>query len=157
MDWNEVRVSRPSELARLLAGSDKAAAQHRWHERARRLRGLIDQVYNDKNDTSFEFLLELKPREQFEYLAELDDLGAHNAAALVQWLAGEDTFAHVPPSMARAAQRLGLVESAAPTRVRKELADLAGKDRLVGLAAHLTRLGELADEHWPAALAELAV
>jgi len=42
------------------------------------------------------------------------------------------------------------------TRVRKELADLAGKDRLVLLSAHLTQLGELADEQWPTALAELA-
>ena len=156
VDWNEVRISRPSELARLLSGSTKGASQRRWHERAKRLRDVIDQVYNDKNDPSFEFLLELKPKEQYEFLAELDDLGAHNAAALVQWLSDGEQLAHVPPSMARAAHRLGLVESAAVTRVRKELADLAGKDRLVLLSAHLTQLGELADEQWPAALAELA-
>jgi len=157
VDWNEVRISRPSELARLLAGSARGSAQRRWHTRARRLRGMIDQVYNDKNDPSFEFLIELKPRDQYEFLAELDDFGAHNAAALVQWLSGAEIFAHVPPSMARAAQRLGLVESAAATRVRKELAELAGKDRLVGLSGYLTQLGELADEQWPPALAELAV
>ncbi|HZL99521.1 MAG TPA: hypothetical protein VFD43_04635, partial [Planctomycetota bacterium] len=124
VDWNEVRISRPSELARLLSGHAKGAAQRRWHERARRLRDMIDQVYNDKNDPSFEFLLELKAKEQYEFLAELDDLGAHNAAALVQWIAGGEHFVHVPPSMARAAHRLGMVESAAPTRVRKELAEL---------------------------------
>ena len=156
VDWNEVRISRPSELARLLSGSSKGSSQRRWHERTKRLRDVIDQVYNDKNDPSFEFLLELKPKDQYEFLAELDDLGAHNAAALVQWLAGGDHFAHVPPSMARAAHRLGLVESAAATRVRKELAELVGKDRLVSLAGHLTQLGELADEQWPPALAELA-
>jgi len=156
VDWNEVRISRPSELARLLAGSGKGSVQRKWHERAKRLRDVIDQVYNDKNDPSFEFLLELKPKEQYEFLAELDDLGAHNAAALVQWLSDSDLFAHVPPSMARAAQRLGLVDSAAATRVRKELAELAGKERLVSLAGHLTQLGELADAQWPPALAELA-
>lgn len=156
VDWNEVRISRPSELARLLAGSGKSSAQKRWHERAKRLRDMIDQVYNDKNDPSFEFLLELKAKDQYDFLAELDDLGAHNAAALVQWLSGSDVFAHVPPSMAKAAQRLGLVESAAATKVRKELADLVGKDRLVAIAGHLTQLGELADDQWPGALAELA-
>jgi endonuclease III len=156
VDWNEVRISRPSELARLLAGSGKSAPQRRWHDRAKRLRDMIDQVYNDKNDPSFEFLLELKPKDQYEFLAELDDLGAHNAAALVQWLSGAEVFAHVPPSMAKAAQRLGLVESAATTRVRKELADLVGKERLVAMAGHLTQLGEMADEQWPPALAELA-
>ena len=44
----------------------------------------------------------------------------------------------------------------ATTRVRKELADLVGRERLVAMAGHLKQLGEMADEQWPPALAELA-
>ena len=52
IDWNDVRASRPSELARLISGSTKSAPQRRVLERCQRVRELIDQVYNDRNEPS---------------------------------------------------------------------------------------------------------
>ena len=158
IDWNEVRASRPSELARLMAGGGhlSSAMQRRAVECARRVRDLIDQVYGDRNSTSMEFLLEQKQSEQLEYLQDIDDLGVHNAYALVQWLSGDDKLVAVAPSLARAAHRLGCLESPAVTRARKELSALVEGPSLVAVQAHFTQLGELDDEQWPPALKELA-
>lgn len=157
VDWNEVRLSRPSELARLMTGTSKVATLKRWHERAERLGEMIDQVYNDKNDPSWEFLLELKTKARFEYLEDVDDLGLHNAYALVQWLSGDDKkLVLVSSEMAQASQALGLTESAAVTKVKKELSDLAGDfEELVTLQAHLNQLGDMEKDEWPGALKEL--
>ncbi|HTE07015.1 MAG TPA: hypothetical protein VK824_12555, partial [Planctomycetota bacterium] len=157
IDWNDVRVSRPTELARMLLGPGRVAqSTHRkLIERGRRVRELIEQVYGDRNDTTLEFLLEQKAREQVEYLSDLDDLGAHNAAALVQWLSGDDKLVHVTTELAEAAHKLGLTDSAAVTRVKKDLSSLAPKAELVRIAAHLTQLGALAEADWPAPVMEL--
>jgi endonuclease III len=153
-DWNEVRASRPTELMRMLGGARRASTMRRLEGRVRRIRDMLDQVYGERNDTSLEFLLDMKAREQFEFLSELDDLGVHNACGLVQWLSADDKLVVVTPAMAKAAQKVGLTPSAAVTRARKELSALAGRERLVALATHLAQLGEL-EEPWPPALAEL--
>ena len=153
IDWNEVRASRPTELASMMTGSMKTAPVRRFIDRARRAREMIDQVYNDRNDPGLEFLLEQKGKEQVEFLADLDDLGPHNAWALAQWLSGEDKLVGVSPELAKAAQKLGLTDSAAVTKVRKELSDLAAKEQLVAIQAHLNQLGAM-EEPWPAALSE---
>jgi len=155
-DWNEVRISRPTELASLLAGSLRTSAVRRWLPRVQRVRELIDQIYNDRNDTSLEFVLELKGKELVEALADLDDLGVPNAWALAQWISGEERLVGVSPEMARASQKLGLTDSAAVTRVRKELSELAGREALVAVQAHLNQLGAM-EEPWPASLAEYLV
>jgi hypothetical protein len=156
IDWNDVRVSRPTELARMLLGPGRVAqgTHRKLIERGRRVRDLIEQVYGDRNDTTLEFLLGQKSREQVEYLLDLDDLGAHNAVALVQWLADDDKLAHVTTEMGEAAHKLGLTDSAAVTRVRKDLSALAPKADLLRVSAHLTQLGSLGDE-WPAPVMEL--
>ena len=158
IDWNEVRASRPSELARLMAGPGRmsTAMQKRMVECARRVRDLIDQVYGDRNSTSLEFLLEQSQREQLEYLQDIEDLGVHNAYALVQWLSADDKLVAVAPSLAKAAHRLGCLDSAAVTKARKELSALVDKDALVAVQAHLTQLGELDEAQWPPSLKELA-
>jgi endonuclease III len=154
-DWNEVRASRPAELMRMLSGVRRASTMRRLEGRARRIKDMLDQIYGERNDTSLEFLRDMKAKDQFEFLSELDDLGVHNATGLVQWLSNDDKLVLVTPSLAKPAQKLGLCASAAVTRVRKELSTLAGRERLVALATHLTQLGEL--EHaWPAPLRELA-
>ncbi len=156
IDWNDVRVSRPTELARMLLGPGRVAqSTHRkLIERGRRVRELIEQIYGDRNDTSLEFLLGLKSKEQVEYLLDLDDLGAHNAVALAQWLSGDDKLVHVTQELAEASLKLGLTDSAAVTRVRKDLSALAPKTDLVRVAAHVTQLGA-AGETWPDAATEL--
>lgn len=158
VDWNDVRASSVSELARMMLGTGRPASLRRLHGYAERMRDMIDQVYNDRNDTSFDFLLDLKPKEQIEYLEDLDDLGLYNAYALVQWLSaeskGDDRLVLVSSELAQAAQRLGLVESAAVTRVRKELSALASARQLVPIQAHLQRLGDLEPGDWPASIAE---
>jgi hypothetical protein len=158
IDWNDVRVSRPTELARMLLGPGRVAqSTHRkLIERGRRVRDLIEQVYGDRNDTTLEFLLEQKAREQVEYLLDLDDLGVHNVAALAQWLSDEDKLVHVGTELAEASHKLGLTDSAAVTRVKKDLSALAPKAELVRVAAHLTQLGATgSDAEWPAPVLEL--
>ncbi|MCB9899461.1 MAG: hypothetical protein H6825_15750 [Planctomycetes bacterium] len=151
VDWNEVRVSSPSELSRLLSGSSRASTLRRWDVHARRLREMVDQVYNDKNVATLEFLLEAKPKEQIEYLEDLDDLGLYNAHALVQWLSGDDKLSLVSSELAKAAQALGLTDSAAVTKVKKELSALCPPEHLVAVQAHLNQLGALEPDEWPSA------
>lgn len=158
VDWNEVRISRSSELSRLMSGSSKGPAIRRFHERADRMRELIDQVYNDKNEPSLEFLMEERTKGRFEYLEDVDDLGLHNAYALVQWLSGEDKLVLVSKELAIAAYALGLTESDAVTKVKAELSELAdGLGMLVALQAHLNQLGGMEQTQWPPSIRELAV
>jgi len=158
IDWNEVRASRPTELAVVMGSGARGAAGRRLLESARRVKDLIDQVYGDRNETSLEFLLEQKTKERIEYLEDLDDLGVHNAYALAQWLSGEDKLVAVSPGMAKAAQRLGLVDSAAVTKVRASLSTLAHEPlMLISLQAHLTQLGEQEEAQWHASLQEFLV
>jgi endonuclease III len=153
IDWNEVRASRPTELALLMSAGGRT--QKRLLETSRRVKDLIDQVYGDRNEPSLEFLLEQKTKERLEYLEDLDDLGAHNAYALAQWLSGDDKLVAVSPNMAKAAHRLGLVDSAAVTKVRTSLSTLAHDvPSLIVLQAHLTQLGEMEETQWPSSLEE---
>jgi len=157
VDWNEVRLSSPSEVSRLLANSGKSSVARRFHDRARRIGELIDQIYNDRNDPSLEFLLEQKSKEQLEFLEDLEDLGVHNAYALVQWLSGEDRLTIVSKEMAEVAFALGLTDSAAVTKVRKDLSELVPKEHkalLVSLQAHLNQLGNMDRSEWPGSLKE---
>ena len=150
-----MRASRPTELAVVMGSGARGAAARRLLETARRVKDLIDQVYGDRNETSLEFLLEQKTKERIEYLEDLDDLGVHNAYALAQWLSGEDKLVAVAPGMAKAAHLLGLVDSAAVTKVRASLSALIKEpDGLVAVQAHLTRLGELEEDKWPPSLQE---
>jgi hypothetical protein len=156
IDWNEVRASRPTELALVMSAGGRT--QKRLIETARRMKDLIDQVYGDRNEPSLEFLLELKTKERLEYLEDLDDLGLHNAYALAQWLSGEDKLVAVSPGMAKAAQRLGLVDSAAVTKVRASLSSLAADvPSLITIQAHLTQLGEMEETQWHSSLQEFLV
>ena len=155
VDWNEVRLSSPSEMARLLTGTSKANVLRRWHERSRRVSEMIDQVYNDRNEATMEFVAEERPKAQIEILEDLDDLGLHNAYALVQWLADDDKLTLVSKEMAEASQALGLTDSAAVAKVRKELSSLVPKDLYVTIQAHLNQLGNLDRDEWPGSLKEL--
>lgn len=155
IDWNEVRASRPTELSAMMGGSGRTAAQRRLLDVAKRVKDLIDQVYGDRNDTGLDFLLEQKLKERLEYLEDLDDLGVHNAYALAQWISGEDKLVAVSPEMAKAAQRLGLVDSAAVTKVRATLSTLAKEPaELVAIQAHLTQLAGIEEAQWPPSLQE---
>lgn len=156
VDWNEVRVSRASELARLMSGTTKVPGIRRYHERSNRMRELIDQIYGERNEPSLEFLLDEKPKGQLEVLEDFDDLGMHNAFALVQWLSGKSDLVLVSTEMVQAAQALGLLESAAVSKAKKPLSalvsDLAGA---VTLQAHLNQLGHMEQDEWPTAIKEM--
>ena len=154
VDWNEVRVSSPSELSRTMLGTSRAGSLRKSHPFAQRVREMLDQVYGDRNDTSLEFLTELKARDQIEFLEDLDDLGIHNAYALVQWLSGDAKLTLVSPELARAAQRLGLTDTAAVTKVKKQLSDMLTGGELLAAQAHLNKLGEMEDSDWPNSLSE---
>jgi len=157
VDWNEVRVSSPSELARLMSGSSKPGTLRRWHDRAQRLREMIDEIYNERNEPSLDFLLDAKPKEQIEFLEDLDDLGVHNAYALVQWVAGEhDKLLLVSSEMAGVCKALGLTDSAAVTKVKKELTAQLDSGRALAAQAHLNKLGDLEPDEWPASVKEFA-
>jgi len=156
VDWNEVRVSRSSELARLMSGTSKMAGIRRFHERSTRLREMIDQIYGDRNEPSLEFLNEERPKAQLEYLEDFDDLGLYNAYALVQWLSEKDDLVLVSKELAKAAHILGLVDSAAVTKVKKSLGDmLTTNQQRVAIQAHLNKLGDLEPAEWPSAMKEM--
>ncbi|GJM20117.1 MAG: hypothetical protein DHS20C15_00320 [Planctomycetota bacterium] len=157
VDWNEVRLSRPSELARLMTGTNKVSTIKRWHERAQRVREMIDQIYNDRNEPCLEFLREEKTKARFEYLEDVDDLGVHNANAMVQWMSGDEKKLILMSSeAAQAAHDLGLTSSAAVTKAKKELSALLdGMRELVSIQAHLNQLGELEKNEWPGSVKEL--
>ncbi|MED5330057.1 MAG: hypothetical protein VX916_02070 [Planctomycetota bacterium] len=155
VDWNEVRASRPSELARMMTGSSKAASHHRMVGRARRIKELLDQVYNDRNEADLDFVQEMKMQDQLEYLEDLDDLGIHNAYALLQWVLGTEKLVLPCSPAAKVALKTGVLKSAAVIKARKDLGELCPPSRYVALQAHLTELGELEeDDEFPAALQE---
>ncbi len=155
VDWNDVRLSRPSELARLMSNSTKANVLNRLAPRCVRLREMLDQIYNDRNEVSLEFILDERAKGQLEYLEDLDDLGIHNAYALVQWLSGDDKLVLVSPEMAQVCKRFGITDSAAVTKVKKELGDLIDAGQAVAVQAHLNQLGSTEEADWPGALKEL--
>lgn len=156
VDWNEVRVSRASELARLMSGTTKVSGIKRFHERSNRMRELIDQIYGERNEPSLEFLLEDKPKGQLEILEDYDDLGMHNAYALVQWLSGKHDLVLVSTEMVQAAHTLGLLESAAVSKAKKPLSAFASDlGSAVTLQAHLNQLGFLEQDEWPTAIKEM--
>ncbi len=155
VDWNDVRLSRPSELSRLMSNSSKAATIRKLVERCERIREMLDQIYNDRNEVSLEFLADEKPKGQIEYLEDIDDLGLHNAYALSQWMSGEQKLVLVSPEMAQVCQTFGITESAAVAKVRKELSELLAPGQATAVQAHLNQLGDLDQPDWPGALKEL--
>lgn len=157
VDWNEVRVSSASELSRTMIGTSRAGSLRKSHPYAQRVREMLDQVYGDRNDTSLEFLTELKARDQIEFLEDLDDLGIHNAYALVQWLSGDTKLTIVSSEMAQTAQKLGLTDSAAVTKVRKQLSDMLAGGEFLAAQAHLNKLGDMEESDWPNSLSEFKV
>lgn len=158
VDWNEVRASTPSELGRMMLGTNRAPSLRKMYPRAERIKDMIDQVYNDRNDTSLEFLRDQKAKEQIEFLEDLDDLGIHNAYAMVQWLSGDGSkLVAVTSEVAALSKQVGLTDSAAITKVRKELGELCPGDRLVALQAHLGQLAELDEDDWTPSMKEFLV
>lgn len=153
VNWNEVRLSRPSELARLVAGSGKPKDAAPLLEAMQRLVEMIDQVYNDRNECSLEFLLDTPFKDRLEYLEDVDDLGLHNAYVLLQWLSGSDELVAPSPELAKLAKRLGFIDSAAAATARKALGALVPPDRYPALLAHLTLLAEQDEDEWDSSLA----
>jgi len=152
VNWNEVRLSRPSELARLVAGSSRPRQVRPLHEPMQRLIDMIDQIYNDRNECSLEFLAEEGLRARLEYLEDIDDLGLHNAYVLLQWLADGKELVTPAPAMARLAKRLGFSESAAVGNARKALGRMVPPERYPALLAHLTYLAEEDEDDWDESL-----
>ncbi len=155
VDWNEVRASTPSELGRMMLGTNRASSLRKMYPRAERIKEMIDQVYNDRNDTDLDFLTELKMKEQIEFLEDLDDLGIHNAYAMVQWMSGDTSkLVAISSEVANVAKMVGLTESAAVTKAKKELGDLCPPERYVALQAHLGQLGDLDEDDWTPSMKE---
>jgi endonuclease III len=154
VDWNDVRLSRPSELARLMSNSSKAVMIRRLVGRCERIREMLDQIYNDRNEVNLEFLLDEKPKGQIEYLEDIDDLGIHNAYALAQWLSGDEKLVLVSPELCKVCQLFGITESAAMAKVRKELSDMLAPGQATAVQAHLNQLGDMDDPDWPGAVKE---
>ena len=149
VDWNDVRLSRPSELARLMSNSSKAVTIRRLVGRCERIREMLDQIYNDRNEVDLEFLLDEKPKGQIEYLEDIDDLGIHNAYALSQWLSGEEKLVLASPELCGVCQKFLITESAAVSKVRKELSDLLASGQSTAVQAHLNQLGDMDESDWP--------
>jgi hypothetical protein len=154
VDWNDVRLSRPSELARLMSNSSKAVTIRRLVGRCERIREMLDQIYNDRNEVNLEFLLDEKPKGQIEYLEDIDDLGIHNAYALSQWLSGEEKLVLASPELCGVCSKFSITGSAAASKVRKELSDLLAEGQATAVQAHLNQLGDMDEPDWPGSVKE---
>jgi hypothetical protein len=139
VDWNEVRLCEAFEFADLFAdllpGPDLFA-------RCERLKELINQIYQDQNKISLEFLREASPEERAKYLATLPALRPEEVFYVQVALTGFDQVVFHYGS-ARVVQRLGVVKrTGSPTQMVAQLEKLLAKRDLLLDQVALVWLGE---------------
>jgi len=110
VDWNEIRVSTPQQVARAL-GERFPDAEERAHRLSRALHG----VYLHEHKIDLERLRSLGRREARDYLQSLEGVNDYSAAAVMLWSLGGHAIP-VNDALHRALRDAGLVHESA-TRV----------------------------------------
>ena len=82
-DWNEVRVSRPSEINTALGDADAERLEY-----CQRLIDVLQSVYDRENRLSLGRLKQLGRREARQYLEALDGVDAYAVASVALWSLG---------------------------------------------------------------------
>jgi endonuclease III len=83
VDWNDVRVSRPIELARAIGVEAPAMV-----ERCQHLITALNAVYRQENKTSLDRLRGLGRREARQYLEKLPGMDVYAVASVFLWSLG---------------------------------------------------------------------
>ena len=115
-DWNEVRVATVREL-------EDTLTEHRVEQPsvfAARLKKFLQYVFEELDDTALESVATLKPEKAKKFLAQLEGLPPWAPTYL---LCALDMESMVPwdPHTERVAQRLRIVDPAAPLAQRKKV------------------------------------
>lgn len=112
VDWNEIRVSTPDQVARALGERFPNGL-----ERSRRLCQALHGVYLHEHKIDLERLRTMGRREAREYLEALDGVNDYSAAAVMLWSFGGHAIP-VNDALHRALRDAGLVHESAS---RKEV------------------------------------
>ncbi len=116
VDWNEIRVARPRDLA--------AAAPEAPEDRVRRMQSLLQALYESLGGLETGLLLEMKPAEARAWLTKLGGL-SHDEVDAVMMVALGLPVMPASEDLARVLRRMGLVPRKA-TRGRAQRAALKG-------------------------------
>lgn len=118
VDWNDVRISHPAEVAACLSSSPWA------QEGAEQLVWLLRELYEVYNQTNLDFLAELTPTQARSCLKRLT-MVQRDMADEVLLLSLDVPVLPFSASVARMCHRLGLLESNRPsTKNQKALAKM---------------------------------
>jgi len=131
VDWNEVRVSNPALLVKLL-GKDARGA-----ERIALLQRFLEAFFLRQRNLHLDCLVPMRPAERRQFLSDLEIFTREELAALLLTCFGLEVF---PPSDAlhRVAQRVGLVKAKTTVlQMAKEFEDKLEVDELLDLYAGL--------------------
>lgn len=138
VDWNEVRISWPREVARPLA----AAGCPTPRETAGRLLGLLERIYKDRNAVNLAFLGALEAEEAHRWLRSLRVLDDGTAAAVASLFLA-DGGVLPSPDLLKIAAKLGIAgDGTTPARARKVLEGAVEKDGRVRIHYLLARHAE---------------
>lgn len=104
VDWNEIRVANRDSLARTM-GKDPRAA-----ERATNLQRFLEAFFLRQRNMNLECLVEMKPSERKQFLADLEVFSREELAALLLTCFGHSMF---PPAevLNRVGLRCGLLKA----------------------------------------------
>ena len=82
--WNEVRVSRPSEISKAIGNTIPDRI-----ESCQRLMGMLESVYERENELSLKRLKQLGRREARQYLDSLEGVDEYGVASVALWSLGD--------------------------------------------------------------------
>lgn len=111
-DWNEVRVSRPLELARAIGDSSAESVA-----RCQRLATALQSVFRQENRLTLDRLRILGRRESKQYLENLAGMDEYAVASVVLWSLG----GHAIPASDALMNALGEADLIDPSATRAEV------------------------------------
>lgn len=134
VDWNEVRVSRPSALAAVLGRQTNAAA------RVALLQRFLEAFFLSQRSLNLDWLYTLKSHEAKRYLSELEVFDREELAAV--YLTGFKIALFPPSEVLRdLSEQLGLLKpKTTPLQMAKRFEDVLNEELLYGLYTVLYNL-----------------
>ncbi|MHC4943638.1 MAG: hypothetical protein ACYTG7_11535 [Planctomycetota bacterium] len=147
VDWNEVRVSAPREIKEALS----FLKYQDLEEKIVRVKGTIQEVYNEFNRLKLDFLLESEFEETRQAFLELESLGRGNAYIILQCLKdmidesenGDSQTLVMSTEALRVGTRLGLIKKTSSHNVgRREFSKLIRSKDYILIQHLFVRHGE---------------